>query len=97
MADFGQSGPLRCPHCKAYVNPHFKWEADGRTFLCNFCFKSSPTPPDYVCNTGPDGRRHDAQERPELCRGGVDFAVAQGYMVSRGRLEARGNIRKRLA
>eukprot|EP00891_Asterochloris_glomerata_P005862 jgi/Astpho2/5862/Aster-02364 len=81
VVDFGESGPLRCPHCKAYVNPHLKWEADGRTFLCNFCLKSSPTPSDYICNTGPDGRRHDAHERPELSRGGVDFAVAQGYMV----------------
>lgn len=40
------------------------------------------TPRDYQCNLGPDGRRRDADERPELCRGTVEFVATKEYMVS---------------
>lgn len=40
------------------------------------------TPRDYHCNLGPDGRRRDADERPELCRGTVEFIASKEYMVS---------------
>ena len=40
------------------------------------------TPRDYHCNLGPDGRRRDADERPELCRGTVEFIATKEYMVS---------------
>lgn len=40
------------------------------------------TPRDYLCNLGPDGRRRDADERPELCRGTVEFVASKEYMVS---------------
>ena len=40
------------------------------------------TPRDYQCNLGPDGKRRDADERPELCRGTVDFVATKEYMVS---------------
>lgn len=30
---------------------------------------STEVPPDYQCNTGPDGERRDKYARPELCRG----------------------------
>lgn len=39
------------------------------------------TPRDYHCNLGPDGRRRDADERPELCRGTVEFVATREYMV----------------
>ncbi|GFS32325.1 hypothetical protein Acr_00g0022020 [Actinidia rufa] len=39
------------------------------------------TPRDYQCNLGPDGRRRDADERPELCRGTVEFIATREYMV----------------
>ncbi|KAK7847491.1 protein transport protein sec24-like cef, partial [Quercus suber] len=39
------------------------------------------TPRDYHCNLGPDGRRRDADERPELCRGTVEFVATKEYMV----------------
>ncbi|XP_031487094.1 uncharacterized protein LOC116255423 isoform X6 [Nymphaea colorata] len=39
------------------------------------------TPCDYYCNLGPDGRRRDADERPELCRGTVEFVASKEYMV----------------
>ncbi|XP_060212473.1 protein transport protein SEC24 C-like isoform X2 [Lycium barbarum] len=39
------------------------------------------TPRDYHCNLGPDGRRRDADERPELCRGTVEFVATKEYML----------------
>ena len=53
----------------------------GRKFKCCFCNGITPTPEDYVCNTGVDGRRHDADDRPELCRGSVEFVASREYMV----------------
>lgn len=41
------------------------------------------TPRDYHCNLGPDGRRRDADERPELCKGTVEFVATKEYTVSR--------------
>lgn len=80
--DFGDSGPIRCSSCKAYMNPHMQFLDRGRKFKCCFCGSLTPTPVDYVCNTGVDGRRHDANDRAELCRGSVDFIASQEYMVS---------------
>ncbi|KAJ8760566.1 hypothetical protein K2173_015233 [Erythroxylum novogranatense] len=39
------------------------------------------TPRDYHCNLDPDGRRRDDDERPELCRGTVEFVATKEYMV----------------
>lgn len=30
---------------------------------------------------GPDGRRRDADERPELCRGSVEFVATKEFLV----------------
>ena len=80
--DFGDSGPIRCSSCKAYMSPHMQFLDRGRKFKCCFCGALTPTPVEYICNTGVDGRRHDANDRPELCRGSVDFIASQEYMVS---------------
>ncbi|KAJ0988877.1 hypothetical protein J5N97_007233 [Dioscorea zingiberensis] len=81
VVDFGESGPLRCSRCKAYVNPFMKFVEQGRRFICNLCGFTDETPRDYYCNLGPDGRRRDADERPELCRGTVEFVATKEYMV----------------
>ncbi|KAK6127818.1 hypothetical protein DH2020_038455 [Rehmannia glutinosa] len=71
VVDFGESGPVRCSRCKGYINPFVKFIDQGRRFICNLCGFTDETPRDYHCNLGPDGRRRDADERPELCRGTV--------------------------
>lgn len=81
VVDFGESGPLRCSRCKGYVNPFMKFIDQGRRFICNLCGFTDETPRDYHCNLGPDGRRRDADERPELCRGTVEFVATKEYMV----------------
>ncbi|KAL5542489.1 hypothetical protein UlMin_010199 [Ulmus minor] len=81
VVDFGESGPVRCSRCKGYINPFMKFIDQGRRFICNFCGFADETPRDYHCNLGPDGRRRDADERPELCRGTVEFVATREYMV----------------
>ncbi|XP_047940906.1 protein transport protein Sec24-like At4g32640 isoform X2 [Salvia hispanica] len=81
VVDFGESGPVRCSRCKGYINPFVKFIDQGRRFICNLCGFTDETPRDYHCNLGPDGRRRDADERPELCRGTVEFIASKEYMV----------------
>ncbi|KAM1328844.1 hypothetical protein EV1_012916 [Malus domestica] len=81
VVDFGESGPVRCSRCKGYINPFMKFIDQGRKFICNLCGFTDETPRDYHCNLGPDGRRRDADERPELCRGTVEFVASKEYMV----------------
>ncbi|KAG8379493.1 hypothetical protein BUALT_Bualt07G0094200 [Buddleja alternifolia] len=81
VVDFGESGPVRCSRCKGYINPFMKFIDQGRRFICNLCGFTDETPRDYHCNLGPDGRRRDADERPELCRGTVEFIASKEYMV----------------
>ncbi|KAE8666638.1 Protein transport protein Sec24-like [Hibiscus syriacus] len=81
VVDFGESGPVRCSRCKGYINPFMKFIDQGRKFICNLCGFTDDTPRDYHCNLGPDGRRRDADERPELCKGTVEFVASKEYMV----------------
>ena len=81
VVDFGPSGPLRCQRCKAYVNPFMTFVNSGREVSCNFCGHNSAVAEDYFCRLGPDGRRSDVYERPELCCGSVEFAASAEYMV----------------
>ncbi|KAK3032913.1 hypothetical protein RJ639_034961 [Escallonia herrerae] len=81
VVDFGESGPVRCSRCKGYINPFMKFIDQGRRFICNLCGFTDETPRDYHCNLAPDGRRRDADERPELCRGTVEFVATKEYLV----------------
>lgn len=81
VVDFGESGLVRRSRCKAYVNPFMKFFDHGRRFICNLCGFSDETPQDYHYNLGPDGRRRDADERPELCKGTVEFVATKEFMV----------------
>ncbi|XP_047956910.1 protein transport protein Sec24-like At4g32640 [Salvia hispanica] len=81
VVDFGESGPVRCSRCKGYINPFMKFIDQGKRFICNLCGFTGETPHEYQCNLGPDGRRRDADERPELCRGTVEFIAPKEYMV----------------
>lgn len=86
IVDFGETGPVRCSRCKAYVNPYNKWVQGGNAFQCALCSATTPCPPAYFCHLGPDGRRRDAEERPELCRGSVEIVATSEYMVRSGML-----------
>ncbi|KAK4761134.1 hypothetical protein SAY87_006027 [Trapa incisa] len=81
VVDFGESGPVRCSRCKGYINPFMRFIDQGRKFICNLCGFTDETPRDYHCNLGPDGRRRDADGRPELCKGTVEFVASKEYMI----------------
>ncbi|CAI5528738.1 unnamed protein product, partial [Closterium sp. Naga37s-1] len=81
VVDFGEMGPVRCHRCKAYINPFMRFVDHGRKFICNLCGVSNETPREYVCNLGPDGRRRDADERPELMHGSVEFVAPKEYSI----------------
>ncbi|KAM3255366.1 hypothetical protein ACQJBY_048591 [Aegilops geniculata] len=81
LVDFGEMGPIRCSRCKAYINPFMRFIDQGKIFICNLCGFSNDTPREYLCNLGPDGRRRDADDRPELCRGTVEFIATKEFLV----------------
>jgi len=81
VVDFGESGPIRCGRCKAYLNPFMRFVEGGRRFQCNLCAFVNECPREYMCNLGPDGRRQDCLERPELCKGSVEYVAPEEYMV----------------
>lgn len=79
VVDVSDTGPVRCARCKAYMNPWARFMASGRTWTCNFCGLSNNCPDWYFNHLGPDGRRSDADERPELCRGTVEYLASKEY------------------
>jgi protein transport protein SEC24 len=81
LVDFGEMGPIRCSRCKAYINPFMSFVDQGKFFICNLCGFSNDTPREYLCNLGPDGRRRDANDRPELSRGTVEFVASKEFLV----------------
>ncbi|KAL5206892.1 hypothetical protein ABZP36_035101 [Zizania latifolia] len=81
LVDFGEMGPIRCSRCKAYINPFMTFIDQGKHFICNLCGFNNDTPREYLCNLGPDGRRRDADDRPELCRGTVEFIASKEFLV----------------
>lgn len=47
--------------------------------LSEFCLKTVPV--EYFCPLDANGKRRDADERPELCKGSVEFVASTEYMV----------------
>lgn len=83
IVDFSQdpTGPPRCSSCRAYINPWCAFIDGGHRFRCNLCNKASDVPSAYFCHLDMSGRRVDHYQRPELCRGVVDFLVNSDYWV----------------
>lgn len=79
VLDFGDQGPPRCRRCRAYINPFMMWRSGGSKFICNLCTYPNDTPSEYFCATTPQGVRVDRDQRPELCRGTVEFLVPKEY------------------
>jgi protein transport protein SEC24 len=75
LADTPAEGPFRCPTCRCYVNPFFKFVDLGKAFVCNMCESKHPVPEALQCNLGSDGVRRDKYARAEFCRGSVEFTA----------------------
>ncbi len=67
--------------CRTYINPFVQWVESGRRFKCNVCDMINDVPNEYYCVTDQTGRRRDADERPELSTGSVEYVASAEYMV----------------
>lgn len=81
VVDFGESGPIRCTRCKAYINPFVTFIEHGARWQCNICTMVNTVPRHYICGLDASGQRRDAAQRPELSRGSVDLVVTKDYCV----------------
>jgi protein transport protein SEC24 len=74
-------GIVRCRRCRTYMNPFVQWADGGRRFRCNVCGMANDVPVEYFSSLDQQGRRRDADERPELSRGTVEWVAPAEYMV----------------
>lgn len=73
LVDPGSTGILRCPRCRSYVNPFFKWASrSNATLECNMCGQKMEAPDSYLDADG-DEQDEQSKEHPELAVGSVEF------------------------
>lgn len=77
----GSAGIIRCKRCRTYINAFVHWLEHGRRWRCNICAQINDTPAAYFCHLDEEGLRRDRNERPELCKGVVEFVAPAEYMV----------------
>ncbi|XP_017293728.1 protein transport protein Sec24C isoform X1 [Kryptolebias marmoratus] len=79
LVDHGESGPIRCNRCKAYMCPYMQFIEGGRRFQCSFCNCVTEVPPHYFQHLDHTGKRVDCYERPELSLGTYEFLATVDY------------------
>uniref|UniRef100_A0A4W4F156 SEC24 homolog C, COPII coat complex component n=1 Tax=Electrophorus electricus TaxID=8005 RepID=A0A4W4F156_ELEEL len=77
--DHGESGPIRCNRCKAYMCPYMQFIEGGRRFQCGFCSCVTEVPPHYFQHLDHTGKRVDCYDRPELSMGSYEFLATVDY------------------
>uniref|UniRef100_A0A8V5G528 Uncharacterized protein n=1 Tax=Melopsittacus undulatus TaxID=13146 RepID=A0A8V5G528_MELUD len=75
----GESGPVRCNRCKAYMCPFMQFIEGGRRFQCCFCSCVTEVPPHYFQHLDHTGKRVDFYDRPELSLGSYEFLATVDY------------------
>lgn len=81
VANAGNATIIRCKRCRTYMNPFMTWSDGGRRFACNVCALSNEVPVEYFSALDGSGRRIDAEQRPELSSGSVEYVAPAEYMV----------------
>ncbi|CAO2825832.1 unnamed protein product [Amaranthus hypochondriacus] len=81
VVNFGAGGIIRCRRCRTYVNPYVTFTDGGRKWRCNMCALLNDVPGDYFAQLDATGRRIDADQRPELIKGSVEYVATTEYMV----------------
>ncbi|XP_026770806.3 protein transport protein Sec24C isoform X1 [Pangasianodon hypophthalmus] len=79
VVDHGESGPIRCNRCKAYMCPYMQFIEGGRRFQCSFCSCVTEVPPHYFQHLDHTGKRVDCYDRPELSLGSYEFVATVDY------------------
>uniref|UniRef100_A0AAQ5XCW6 SEC24 homolog D, COPII coat complex component n=1 Tax=Amphiprion ocellaris TaxID=80972 RepID=A0AAQ5XCW6_AMPOC len=75
----GETGPVRCNRCKAYMCPYMQFIDGGRRYQCSFCNCVNEVPVFYFQHLDHMGRRVDFYERPELSLGSYEFEATMDY------------------
>uniref|UniRef100_A0A3B5L1S1 SEC24 homolog D, COPII coat complex component n=1 Tax=Xiphophorus couchianus TaxID=32473 RepID=A0A3B5L1S1_9TELE len=79
VVNHGETGPIRCNRCKAYMCPYMQFIDGGRRYQCSFCNCVSEVPVFYFQHLDHMGRRVDFYERPELSQGSYEFVATLDY------------------
>ncbi|NWV42049.1 SC24C protein, partial [Grantiella picta] len=79
LVDHGETGPVRCNRCKAYMCPFMQFIEGGRRFQCCFCSCVTEVPPHYFQHLDHTGKRVDFYDRPELSLGSYEFLATVDY------------------
>ncbi|XP_040420301.1 protein transport protein Sec24C isoform X3 [Cygnus olor] len=79
LVDHGESGPVRCNRCKAYMCPFMQFIEGGRRFQCCFCSCVTEVPSHYFQHLDHTGKRVDFYDRPELSLGSYEFLATVDY------------------
>ncbi|XP_023276832.1 protein transport protein Sec24D [Seriola lalandi dorsalis] len=79
VVNHGETGPIRCNRCKAYMCPYMQFIDGGRRYQCGFCNCVNEVPVFYFQHLDHMGRRVDFYERPELSLGSYEFAATMDY------------------
>ncbi|XP_036618617.1 protein transport protein Sec24D isoform X2 [Trichosurus vulpecula] len=79
LVNHGESGPVRCNRCKAYMCPFMQFIEGGRKYQCGFCNCVNDVPPFYFQHLDHVGRRLDHYERPELSLGSYEYIATLDY------------------
>ncbi|XP_056089659.1 protein transport protein Sec24C isoform X2 [Rhinichthys klamathensis goyatoka] len=79
LVDHGETGPIRCNRCKAYMCPYMQFIEGGRRFQCGFCSCVTEVPPHYFQHLDHTGKRVDCYDRPELSMGSYEFMATVDY------------------
>uniref|UniRef100_A0A8C8MN58 SEC24 homolog D, COPII coat complex component n=1 Tax=Oncorhynchus tshawytscha TaxID=74940 RepID=A0A8C8MN58_ONCTS len=79
VVNHGETGPIRCNRCKAYMCPYMQFIDGGRRYQCGFCNCVNEVPAFYFQHLDHMGRRVDLYERPELSLGSYEFEATLDY------------------
>eukprot|EP00064_Thunnus_orientalis_P001441 superscaffoldBa00000098_g1444 len=79
VVNHGETGPIRCNRCKAYMCPSMQFIDGGRRYQCGFCNCVNEVPVFYFQHLDHMGRRVDFYERPELSLGSYEFVATLDY------------------
>ncbi|XP_044284452.1 protein transport protein Sec24D [Varanus komodoensis] len=79
VVNHGETGPVRCNRCKAYMCPFMQFIEGGRKYQCGFCNCVNDVPPFYFQHLDHVGRRIDHYERPELSLGSYEYIATLDY------------------
>ncbi|NXD71206.1 SC24D protein, partial [Eolophus roseicapillus] len=79
VVNHGETGPIRCNRCKAYMCPFMQFIEGGRRYQCGFCNCVNDVPPFFFQHLDHIGRRVDHYERPELSLGSYEYIATLDY------------------